>query len=245
MVTFFAEGQDNPLTQDNPNDLFLRHKSLGTLDETAILKRMEARNLSTVNVSGATFIRQFLEECALVINEGYNVNTPLFKTMISIQKVVDRSQLGHTISSDKVTLKVNFDTGKLLADFRKNKQISIAKNLISGAPLVQRVSDPTTKEVDVLQIGGMVLVEGINIAVRGDKSGEIGVFLRHEDGDEIRISAERLYPNTPTKLQFVLPVEARAGEWKLSVTTQPRLSSTGSYSENLRTGEYEGVIFVS
>ena len=101
MATFFAEGQDNALTERS-DDLFLNHKALGLLTTVNILNRLNARNISTVNVSGEVFIEQFLEECSLALNEGYNISTSLFRTTISIKGVIEASQLGRTISTDNV-----------------------------------------------------------------------------------------------------------------------------------------------
>ena len=238
MAIFFAEGQDNALTE-RPDDLFLNHKALGLLTTADILKRLSARNISIVNVSGEVFIDQFFEECALALNEGYNISTSLFRTMISIKGVIEASQLGRTISSDTVDMKANFSGGKLLADFGKGVQISIAKNPVSGAPLLQKVMNPTVKKSDTLNIGGMALIEGLNIAVRGEKTDEIGVFFTRVDNESItvHIPADKLYPNTPSKLQFVLPPTITAGEWRVAVATQSG-GKNGKFSEAVRTGEY-------
>ena len=238
MATFFAEGQDNALTE-RPDDLFLNHKALGLLTTVDILNRLSARNISTVNVSGEVFIEQFLEECSLALNEGYNISTSLFRTTISIKGVIEASQLGRTISTDNVDLNVNFSKGKLLAEFGKGDQISIAKNPVSGAPLLQKITNPTVKKADTLNVSGMALIEGLNIAVRGDKTDEIGVFFTSVSNPAVtvRITAEQIYPNTPSKLQFVLPPSITAGEWRIAVATQSG-SKNGKFSETVRTGEY-------
>ena len=238
MAIFFAEGQDNALTE-RPDDLFLNHKSLGLLTTVDILNRLSARNISTVNVSGEVFIDQFFEECSLAIKEGYNISTSLFRTMISIKGVIEASQLGRTISSDMVDMKANFSGGRLLADFGKGDQISIAKNPVSGAPLLQKVMNPTVKKADMLNIAGMALIEGLNIAVRGDKADEIGVFFTRVDNESItvHIPVDKLYPNTPSKLQFVLPPTITAGEWRVAVATQGGTNNQRS-SENVRISEY-------
>ena len=245
MSIFYSDGQDNHLTGDDPNDMFLRHKPLGNLDEFAILRRMEKRNLSVVNVSGATFIRQFLEESALAINEGYNVSTALFRMTVSIRGSLSKQFLGHTIASDKVSIEANFEPGKLLDPLPQGKQVAISKNLVSGGPMVQVVSEPISGNVDQLEIGGMVLVQGLNIAVKGDLANEIGVFFTSEaDGTVVHISADRIYPNHPSRLQFILPAEVTAGEWRVSVATKAG-SNSKSYMSEPRTGHYERVVTVS
>ena len=244
MAIFFAEGQDNALTE-RLDDLFLNHKALGLLTPVDILNRLSARNISIVNVSGEVFIEQFFEECAIAIKEGYNISTSLFRTMISIKGVIEASQLGHNISSDTVEMKANFVGGKLLADFGKGDQISIAKTPVSGAPLLQKVTNPTVKKADTLNVAGMALIEGLNIAVRGDKLDEIGVFFTSlsNPATTVRIPVEQLYPNTPTKLQFVLPPAVTAGEWRVAVATQGGANNQ-RFSENVRVSEYGQVITV-
>ena len=244
MALFFAEGQDNALTE-RPDDLFLNHKSLGLLTTADILNRLTTRNISITNVSGEVYIEQFFEECALALKEGYNISCALFRTMISIKGVIESSQLGHTISSDTVEVKVNFEKGKLLADFGKGDQISIAKNPVSGAPLLQKVTNPTVKVADTLNVGGMALIEGLNIAVRGDRTDDIGVFFTRVDSPAtmVHIPVGQLYPNTPSKLQFVLPAAVTAGEWTVAVATQSG-SKNGVFSETVRRGEYPQTITV-
>jgi len=245
MSIFYADGQDNALTNDNPNDMFLRHKPLGNLDEAALLRRMEARNLSVVNVSGPTFVVQFFEEAALALDEGYNVSTALFRMSVSIRGSVDKKSLGRTISSDKVSVEANFESGRLLDGLSKNKQISIAKNLASGGPMVQVVSEPVSGTVDQLEIGGMVLVEGINIAIKGERDSENGVFFTSEADDTVvHISAGRIYPNYPSRLQFILPAAVTAGQWRVSVATQAGANSKKLMPEP-RTGYYGRVVTVS
>ena len=244
MAIFFADGQDNALTE-RPDDLFLNHRSLGLLTTADILNRLTTRNISITNVSGEVYIDQFFEECALALNEGYNISTALFRTMISIKGVIESSQLGHTISSDTVDMRINFEKGRLLANFGRGVEISIAKNPVSGAPLIQKICNPTVKIANLLNIAGMALIEGLNIAVRGDKADEIGVFFTRVDNEAIvvYIPADKLYPNTPSKLQFVLPPTITAGEWRVAVATQAG-NRNGFFSETVRRGEYTQIVNV-
>ena len=245
MALFFAEGQDNTLTE-RLDDLFLNHKALGLLTTVDILNRLVTRNISITNVSGEVFIEQFFEECALALNEGYNLSTSLFRTMISIKGVIEASQLGRTISTGSVDIRVNFQNGRLLADFGKGGQISISKNPVSGAPLLQKVMNPTVKTADTLNVAGMALIEGLNIAVRGDKTDEIGVIFTRVDNEAVtvRIPMEQLYPNTPTKLQFVLPPAITVGEWRVAVATQGGTNNQRS-SETVRISEYGQTVIVA
>ena len=245
MNNFKAEGQYNSLTPDDPNDLFLRHKPLGTLYTPDIIRRMELRNRSTVNVSGPDFVNQFFDECALAIDEGYNVITDLFKSQISIQGVVDASMLGRTISSDNVNVRVNFEMGKLFNNFGKNRSIDIGKNPATAGPMVQRVRNPLNQLPNQLTIGSMVLIEGLNISVRGSKEDEVGIFYENlNDGTVLRIPMESIFPNTPTKLQHVLPTGITPGEYKVWVATQSGANSK-QFSENVRTGEFNQIVTVS
>ena len=244
MNDFYAEGQLDKLNPDDSDKLFLRFKSRGTLYTQDILRKMEARNRSTVNVSGAEFINQFFEECTLATNEGYTVITTYFKSKVSIRGKVKLSKLGHTISTEDVTVKVNLEAGKSLDNFGQDRNIKIGKNLVSADPKVQKVQNPLILQPNELTSGGMVLIQGLNIAVRGDALDEIGIFYEDiEDGIVIRIPAEHIFPNTSTKLQHLLPATIRPGMYKVRVATQSG-SRNGYTTRNIRTGEYEQLVAV-
>ena len=64
--------------------------------------------------------------------------------------------------------------------------------------MVQRVRNPLNQSPNQLTIGGMVLIEGLNISMRGSKEDEVGIFYENlNDGTVLRIPMESIFPNTP------------------------------------------------
>lgn len=69
------------------------------------------------------------------------------------------------------------------------------------------------------------------------------VYADAAGGTAVRIPAAHITPNTPSKLQFVLPQSISAGEWRIAVATQ----ATGASSvltKDVRRFEYPQIIRV-
>jgi hypothetical protein len=80
--------------------------------------------------------------------------------------------------------------------------------------------------------------------IKDDKPDEIGVCFTYEDEvTVVRVPATHLSPNTPKKLQFVLPAEVSAGNWKVKVATQATGNSK-TFTENVREYVYPNTITV-
>jgi hypothetical protein len=114
----------------------------------------------------------------------------------------------------------------------------------ASGPVIQSVCNPVNSDPDTLNTGAMVLIQGLRIAVRGDKTEEIGVFFTSAaDGTVVHVAASQLVPNTPSKLQFVLPAAVVAGEWTVAAATQSTGQST-LVSKKVRRYDYPNVINV-
>lgn len=240
MATIKAFAHLNELTKDVTNDYYLTPETRGTLYTEDIIKRIADREIATSNVNGTSFVGTFFDECIRALTEGYNVVTPLFRASLGLQGVVYSYDLGHTVSADRLNTSVKLTQGDDARKAVSSLSVEIHKDPGSGAPVIQSVMDPNKKEADTIYVGNMVLIQGLNIALRGDDP-TVGITFTpagsdsdspseiSEAGDApavasapapVFISPDKVYPNTNTKLQFTLPAAVTAGQWNVKVVSQ-------------------------
>lgn len=255
MTIIKAFAHENLLTKDVTNDYYLTTEIRGTLYTEDIINRLVAKEIATKNVNGASFIQSFLDECILALQEGYNVVTDLFLASLAIQGSIFDYDLGHPISSDRLTISVNLTQGDKARLAVQNLSVEVHKEASSGKPVIQSVMNPTKKVANTVNVGGMVLIQGLNVALRGEDANVGILFSPYKDdsgdrpeieslaADEVMILPEDVYPNTRTKLQFALPPEVTAGTWKVSICTQSGGGSKHLTKEG-RIHEYPHIVTV-
>ena len=222
----------NELTKDDPNDFYLTPLVNGTLYTPDIIKRIAKREIATKNVDGETFVNLFHQECIDVLAEGYNVVTDLFRASTSLQGVVMKQDLGHTLPAGQIKVSINLTQNDTARKAVENTPVYVFEQSGATGPVIQAIYNPTTedKAPNLLRPGKMVLIEGMRLAIKGDDP-SIGVlFTSQEDSSTtVLIPPSDIFPNTPTKLQFNLPAEVTDGDWTVSVTTQGGNHSTTLY----------------
>jgi hypothetical protein len=244
MTILYATAYPNELTKGVRNDYYLLPKVRGTLYTLDIIRRLESKQIATNNVNGEAFVLLFFEECLLAVKEGYSVVTPLFRMYAGIHGTVTAEELGHNIPRDKAEVRINFRASNEARDVMDDVHVHAAEQPAATGPVIQAICNPLKKEPDTLNRGSMVLISGLRLAVRGELTDDLGVFFTQNDGEtEVRIPANQMSPNSPSKLQFVLPAGVTAGEWRVSVATQG--TSTASYStKQVRRYEYQYIVTV-
>ncbi|MDR1601192.1 MAG: DUF4469 domain-containing protein [Tannerella sp.] len=234
----------NELTKDEPNDYYLRPDILGTLYDDDIILRLKKKEIATENVNGKAFVQAFHRECAEAVNGGHNVVTGLFHATPGFNGVVHARDLGHNVPAGQVNACINFTQGEYAREALKDLTISVAEQPAPTGPVIQAVTNPVIGLADTLNTGAMILIQGMRLAVKGDRADEIGVYFTSVDGTaSVRIPAGQLSPNTPTKLQFVLPADVKTGEWKVKVATQSTRNA-GKFTKDVREYEYPNIITV-
>lgn len=245
MATIDAIAHLNELTKDATDDYYLTAKVRETLDVAAIVKRLSDREIATKNVDGIAFVQTFLDECAAASAEGYNIVTPFFRSSIGIQGVVYSKELGHNIPADRLKVSVNLTQGEGARKAVSGAVVHAYEQAGATGPVIQSITDPTENKADHLSAGCMVLVQGMRLSLKGDDA-TVGIRFNKESeptGTGIFIPAAKVSPNTPTKLQFVLPAGVTDGKWLVTVTTQSSSSSTVLMKEP-RSYQYGKIITV-
>ena len=232
------------MTKGVRNDYYLLPQAIGTLTTVDIIRRLENKQIATHNVNGPAFIALFHEECIQAACEGYNVKTDLCHIRIGIHGIVYAQDLGHHLSAEQVDVRLNMVQSPEARSAVKYLTVHVAEQPAPTGPVIQTIWNPVRKEPDTLNAGAMVLIQGLRIAVRGELTDEIGVYFTSADGGTtIRIPAEELSPNMPTKLQFVLPATVTPGEWTVAVVTQTAGNSS-VFAKNVRRNDYQNIVTV-
>ena len=255
MATIKAFAHLNELTKDVTNDYYLTPEVRGTLYTNDIIKRLAEKEIATKNVNGEAFIYLFLKECIQVLLEGYNVVTPLFRASISIQGVVFSYDLGHPVSAERLNIAINLSQSDEARAAIKQLTVEVHKEAGSAAPVIQSVMNPNKQESDIVYAGKMVLIQGLNIALRGNEP-TIGItFIPVQEDDDrpviesldaatsVFIAPDDVSPNTNTKLQFTLPPEVTPGKWMVQIVSQASGNSK-QLTKVPRTATYPTVITV-
>jgi hypothetical protein len=213
MATIKTIAHLNELTKDVPNDYYLQQFLRGTLTLSDIIKRLEVREIATKNVNGEAFVNIVLNEIANATLEGYNVVTPLFHTSLGFKGVVFANELGHNIPAEQVNVRMHLTQSVEIRNLMKTSTVYVEEQPAPKGPVIQAVTNPVLGETDALNTGAMALVQGLRIVVAGKETDEIGVYFTAFDNPElvVRSPPEQLSPNSPSKLQFVLPPDVTAG----------------------------------
>ncbi|WP_455623453.1 DUF4469 domain-containing protein [Parabacteroides sp.] len=244
MATINAIAHKNELTTDITDDYYLTPQVTDTLDVAAIIQRLKAREIATKNVDGAAFVQTFLDECAAASAEGNNIVTSFFRSSIGLKGSVRAGELGHNIPADRLKVSVNLTQGEGARRAVEGAVVHAFEQAGATGPVIQSVTDPTVGKTDSLTLGGMALIEGMRLSLKGDDA-SVGILFKKVGGSEsILILPGKVSPNTPTKLQFALPAAVTAGQWTVSVTSQSS-SSSKQLLKTPRTYEYPNPVTVA
>lgn len=228
MATINAVAHLNELTKDVTNDYYLTAQVTETLDVAGIIKRLRDREIATKNVDGAAFVQAFLDECAAASAEGNNVVTSFFRSSIGIQGVIYDRELGHNIPAERLKVTVDLTQGDGARKAVENALVYAYEQAGATGPVIQSVMDPTENKPAHLNLGSMALIQGMRLALKGEAA-TVGIRFNKETepaGAGVFIPVSKVSPNTPSKLQFILPATVTAGKWLVTVTTQASSSST-------------------
>ena len=86
------------------------------------------------------------------------------------------------------------------------------------SPVIRQIEDITPKQL--ASVASMIKVSGENLKVLGEK-GEVGIYIKEENGDAIKIEKENIIHNTPKKLIILYDRSLKDTEHlNLSIITQ-------------------------
>lgn len=275
MNTLKATAYTNSFTDETKAPYYAVINPIGTLSLPDIINRLRAKEIATKNVNGEAFVELVFQEMAMANTEGYTVICSYFRATPLANGPVWGSDLGHPVPANRMKLRVNFTQGELALKAFEQTNVIINEQSAASGPVIQSVTDPTENVPNVVNVGCMVLIQGLRLSLKGDDV-TVGIYFIKaaddseddrpviesvnpdeneaepqsqpavnavQEGDEVMIRPTMVYPNSPSKLQFVLPSEVTAGNWKVKVITMSSSASSVLVKEP-RANVYSNVVKV-
>jgi hypothetical protein len=184
-------------------------------------------------------IKQFLDEMAYQLCDGFAVNTGYFSIHPHVGGTFDKVTEGHDPKKHPVSFR--FRTRAPLRALAEHITIEV-KGLADVQGYIDEFVDVSTGAVnETLTSNGLFSITGHKIKVVGDSS-EVGVYFVSEADPTQRVKVSgNLAENTASKLIGMIPVLA-VGTWKVEVKTQ---YSGGSHLlKEARTVEFKETLTV-
>lgn len=184
--------------------------------------------------------REVLELANWYLSNGYTVATPQGNFRTTVQGILLDTELNAAPNRDKLKLNVSYAMGDAMRQTLDDAEldVEIAKAVtgpqlfgVADARQVEQMKlpDADTRVPIPVEAGQTCIISGRNIKVGGEGA-TIGVTLRRTDGGTgttLFFPQSKLYPNTRTRVGFVLPSDVETGStWQVTLCTQ--LGNNGS-----------------
>ena len=220
---------ENKFTKTDVTDYYLRVKTQAkSLDIEAIAKEVSKQH----PLYAHNDIRSILEDSFNVISDavasGFIVNLPIGMFQAKAKGAVSKNDLSKAPDRSKIKVTCYFKQGTVMRNALNQTVCQIFTLPAPVGPLLNGVVNTRSVTDDngvvtraPLAPGEMCVLTGKNIKLAGEHP-TVGILLTSEaDATKtIFISPDRVEPNEPMRLQFVLPADITDGDWKVEVTTQ-------------------------
>ena len=216
----------NELTPDVDNDYTVR---VETHEMSLGLEHIATKVAKNLNKS-VNEVRSILEEaCQETANyaaSGFCISTPLFTLRPMASGVIMEEELSQPVDREKISVYGSLSQGALLKEaFAKTHLKLFLQPAVTGPYITGMVSaapvNPVTQTRAPMRGGKMAVLNVKNGKIVGDDP-SVGITLTSVSNPETSffIGPDDISPNTPTKLQFILPAGVTDGEWRVKITTQ-------------------------
>ena len=237
----------NELTPDIDTDYVVK---VDTQETSLTLEHIALRVANRLNreyndVLGA--LNAACEETAAYAASGYCISTPLFRLRPMASGVLMEEELSQPVDREKIKVYGSFSQGDALREAFEKANVKLflqpaptgpyIAGMVSASPI-----DPETQTRAPMQAGRMAVLQVRNGKIVGDDP-SVGITLTKADDPDTTffIGPADISPNTPTKLQFILPAGVTDGEWLVKITTQ---YASGRMSEKPRSFELERPVVI-
>lgn len=220
---------ENNLTKDIPDDYTLRVKTQAKSLDVAAIAREVAQQQGKYQEDEITLIlNKACEIIADAVASGYIVNLPIALIQPTASGVVMKSELSQAPDREKIKVNASFSAGKLLREAMAEARLELFTQpapvgpMLNGAVSTRSVTNAEGVATRApLEAGDMCVLTGRNLKLVGDDA-SVGILLTSVDSPSTTffITPDRVSPNEPKRLQFVLPADMTEGAWEVKVTTQ-------------------------
>jgi hypothetical protein len=169
------------------------------------------------------YVRQFFDEAAYQLCDGFSVNTGYFSLHPRIGGTW-QNELEH-YDPVKHPIRFSFRALKPLRDLASHIEVLI-EGVVETAGFIAEITDVTTEAVnETLTPGGMFALTGHKIKIAGDHA-DCGVYFVNaaSPGQKIQVTGH-LADNTASRIVGIVPALA-AGTYRVAVTTQYTVGGT-------------------
>jgi hypothetical protein len=172
-------------------------------------------------------VKQFLDEAAYQLCDGFAVNTGYFSIHPNVGGTFDKATEGHDTGKHPITFR--FRTRTPLRTLAEHITVEV-EGLAEVQGYIDEVVDISTEGVnETLTTGGVFSIAGHKIKVAGEDP-EVGVYFISGTDPSLRVKVSGHFAeNAPSRVIGVIPALS-AGGWKVEIKTQ----YTGSGSTSLK-----------
>ena len=233
------------LTTDETRDYSLQpklQKCLNLDDLAAEVAALSTRQEDPEDI--ARMGRQLMQRMMWYLSSGYSVTLPIGYFRLTAQGLFMEDELNAAPDRSRLTLNVAYSMSEDMRAALANAEIDVEiQKSVSGPQLygvlsahdAQNPAAVTRGEGVPITAGQTCIIKGKNLKVGGEGA-EIGVTLTRVDGssgESFFFTPKMLYPNTATKVGFVMPASAPEGSvWSIKLCTQ--LGSGGTLLKSPR-----------
>ena len=207
---------DNTITTEDKTDKIFILESTRRVDQQFVLDRMVARNPGVHRETMALAVNLYHEAVSELVMNGYSVNTDLFRAVPQVKGLAE----GNAWNPEKNSIYVSLTQGKKLREEIKDTTVQILGDR-QATMYINGTQDTATSATDLSATAGRnFTVLGKNIKVAGADA-SVGITLTAAEGGKvIKLDADMLVVNDPSRLIILLPSGLKDGEYTLTVTTQ-------------------------
>lgn len=240
----------NELTPDVADDYTVRVNTQSTPLTQDDIARSVADRLGEEPSKVQSIVQVFTEEVAAAVASGYCVSTDAFYAQPMASGVVMEEELSGAVDRDKVKVYASLRQGPAMKEALAKAKLNYFLQPAATGPYIAGMvsaynsvgSDGVLTRVP-MEGGQMAVVTGSGLKVVGtDPSVGVRLTSVSEPSTTFLIPASQISPNTPKKLQFVLPAGVTEGEWTVEVTTQ--YSGSNRLTKNPRSFTLERPILI-
>ena len=230
---------EHVLSTETSNDYYLRPKLQKCLnlddlaDEVAALSTRQEDPEDIARIG-----RQLMQRMMWFLSAGYSVSLPIGYFRPTAQGVFMKDELNGAPDRSRLKLGVAYSMSEDMRNALAEAEIDVdIQKSVSGPQLYAVVSaqdaqnpEAVTRGEGIPISGGQTcIIKGKNLKVGGEGD-EIGVTITRVDeggSDSYFFPPSQLYPNSPSKVGFVLPASVPEGSvWSVKLCS--RLSSNGT-----------------
>ncbi|AZZ59096.1 DUF4469 domain-containing protein [Riemerella anatipestifer] len=216
MNTLKAWLRPNLLTKDDPNDFVVVPLLGGSLGITEIVNALKKEGMEIQTETAVDIITRFNRKASELVLNGYSVNTGLVYMRPAIKGVF----YDKTWDKEKHSVYVNVNQGTDLRKAANDTKVEILGEQSSPMRVFSITDKATGKADGTLTKGKNAELKGTYIKIDGNDPKNGIVFKNLDTQQEVKLSAEHIVLNEPSRLLILVPADLEAGNYELSITTQ-------------------------